>query len=37
MIYPDDDERQINERVEKMKAKRQQMQQERMMNPYGIG
>jgi hypothetical protein len=37
MIYPDDDERQINERVEKMKEKRQQMQQERMMNPYGIG
>jgi A118 family predicted phage portal protein len=38
MIYPDDDERQLQERVAKMKAKKQELEQkQQMMNPYGIG
>jgi hypothetical protein len=37
MIYPDDDEKLIQERVEKLKAKKAELEQQRMMNPYGIG
>jgi hypothetical protein len=37
MIYPDDDERQIMERALKMQQKRQQAEQQREVNPYGIG
>jgi hypothetical protein len=37
LIYPDDDERQIQERVAKMKVKQNEIEKQRAMNPYGIG
>jgi hypothetical protein len=37
LIYPDDDERQIQERVAKMKVKQNELEKQRAMNPYGIG